>query len=96
MKARTIQSALRASLNVVVLFMLLLALAPTSWAGSCAGLPTAAQLKTFLGQAASGSEPGHDPLRLSAPHEHRAEGLQQRALRQSHGHQAARAGAVHS
>src|SRR5881628_3618432 len=55
MKARTIQSALRASLNVVVLFMLLLALAPTSWAGSCAGLPTAAQLKTFLGQAASGT-----------------------------------------
>src|SRR3989454_11680629 len=55
MKARTIQSALRTSLNVVVLFILLGALTPKSWAASCASLPTAAQLKTFLGQAASGA-----------------------------------------
>src|SRR5437016_7192272 len=55
MKARTIQSVLRLSLNVVVLFILLGALTPKSWAASCASLPTAAQLKTFLGQAASGT-----------------------------------------
>ena len=56
MKARTIQSVLRLSLNVVVLFFILLgALTPKSWAASCASLPTAAQLKTFLGQAASGT-----------------------------------------
>ena len=55
MKARTIQSVLRLSLNVVVLFILLGAFTPKSWAASCASLPTAAQLKTFLGQAASGT-----------------------------------------
>ena len=55
MNAKTIQSVLRLSLNVVVLFILLGALTPKSWAASCASLPTAAQLKTFLGQAASGT-----------------------------------------
>src|SRR5437773_4409889 len=55
MKAKTIQSVLRLSLNVVVLFILLGALTPKLWAASCASLPTAAQLKTFLGQAASGT-----------------------------------------
>ncbi len=55
MKPRTNQFAFHLSLNVAVFATLLTASAPKLWAASCSGLPTAAQLKTFLAQAASGT-----------------------------------------
>src|SRR5262252_10973892 len=55
MKQRTSQLVLRVPLKAVVLTILFGLFAPTLFAAACAGLPTEAQLKTFLAKAATGS-----------------------------------------
>src|SRR5262252_3089358 len=55
MKQRTSQLVLRVPLKAVVLTILFGLFAPTLFAAACAGLPTEAQLKTFLAKAATGT-----------------------------------------
>ena len=55
MKPRTIQPASCVCLNIAVFATALATLPPKLWASPCSGLPTAAQLKTFLGNSASGT-----------------------------------------
>jgi uncharacterized protein GlcG (DUF336 family) len=55
MKKRTSQLVLQVSLKAVVLAMLLGLCAPQLFAAPCPGLPTEAQLKTFLANAATGA-----------------------------------------
>jgi hypothetical protein len=55
MKKRTNQLVLQVSLKAVALAMLLGLCAPQLFAAPCPGLPTEAQLKTFLANAATGA-----------------------------------------
>jgi hypothetical protein len=55
MKQRTSQLILHVSLKAVVLAILLGLFVPQLFAAACSGLPTEAQLKTFLAKAAAGT-----------------------------------------
>jgi len=55
MKQRTSQLVLQVSLKAVVLAVLLGLLTPHLFGAPCSGLPTEAQLKTFLAKAAAGT-----------------------------------------
>ena len=55
MKQKTSQLMLHVSLKAVVLAVLLGLFAPQLFAAACSGLPTEAQLKTFLAKAAAGT-----------------------------------------